>query len=315
MYFFKKNLSAKTFISCLVILFIPAFAGHSLFLESNNLVSQLSPSPFLYFTGNTMVFLVEKKSQQFFILQVNDSSFTVIKQYTCSTGKVSGNKYQAGDLKTPEGVYFIREEKDSTRLALIYGAGAFVLDYPNVFDEINNKNGHGIWIHGTNEPERIKNSNDTQGCVVLNNEDYIDLGQYVKLHITPVLIVDELLYRQKQFINHDKNNVLSFLSSWQKSWQERDIEAYMECYDRSFKLNYMNWQEYKKYKNYIFNSTQNIQVQLTNFQILFEMEHYVINFNQTYKADDYVDYGIKQLYLVKRNDKYQIIKEVWTELD
>ncbi|HPG39267.1 MAG TPA: L,D-transpeptidase family protein [bacterium] len=311
----NKKLYQKVLFLCIVILFIPALAGNNLLLDGDYHASQLSPSPFLHFTGNSIVFLVEKKSQQFFILQVNDTAFSVIKQYSCSTGKVSGNKNEAGDLKTPEGIYFIIEEKDSSRLSLIYGAGAFVLDYPNAFDQLNKKNGHGIWIHGTNEPERIKNSNDTQGCVVLNNEDYKDLGQFVKPHITPVLIVNELLYRQKQFINQDKNNIMSFLDNWQRNWQDRNIEGYMQCYAANFTLNFMNWQEYHDYKNYIFNTTQSIDVEFSNLQIICEMEQYVVNFYQTYKADGYIDYGIKQLYLQKDNDQYHIIKEVWTRLN
>jgi murein L,D-transpeptidase YafK len=311
----KKNLFKKIITSCLVILFIPAFAGNNILLESETQAGKLSPSPFLHFTGTTTVFLVEKKSQQFFILQLTDSTFSIIKQYTCSTGKVSGNKYQAGDLKTPESIYFIREEKDSGKLSSIYGAGAYVLDYPNAFDEINKKNGHGIWIHGTNEPERIKNSNDTKGCVVLNNDDYKDLGKYVQLHITPVLIVDELLYRQKQFIDLDKNNILSFLEKWRQSWNSKDIDTYMQCYAKTFHLNFMDWQEYRNYKNYIFNTTQNIDIQFSNIQVFCESENVVINFFQTYRTEQLVDYGVKQLYLLKENDQYQIIKEVWTKLE
>ncbi|MBN2411333.1 L,D-transpeptidase family protein [candidate division KSB1 bacterium] len=314
----KQFIPAFTYtIIIFLILFIPTFAGEEITLDKILVSNDYLPAPFLYFNSNrddNYFFLVEKRSQQFFVMRIVDSSCQVITHFTCSTGKVSGDKNEVGDLKTPEGVYFIRSEKETGTLAPVYGAGAYVLDYPNGFDQIYKKNGYGIWIHGTNEPDRIKNSNDTKGCIVLVNEDFKELKKYVKLNITPVLIVNELMFRKKQYVIDDKNSVLSFLQKWENSWETMSLDDFIDCYSNKFYSNNMNKKAFKSYKKRVFKQYEKIDVQLSDIQIFSDQSHFVITFYQLYQADFYNDFGIKQLYIINEENKLRIIKEVWTEL-
>ena len=275
-----------------------------------------APYPFIHLDckqPDQNILLVEKRSQTLFVLRAVDSTLYVEKKYVCSTGKVHGDKRVEGDLKTPEGIYFIRGIKTPQELAAIYGAGALVLDYPNGFDKLNKKNGHGIWIHGTDEPERIENSKDTKGCVVLKNSDFIDLESYIKTDQTPVIIVEELLYRNIGYLQSDKTEVVNFLDKWKGSWENKDIQTFMTCYSHDFVFENMNFNAYRAYKNRLFQQYNQIHLNLSNVQVFRKDSGYVINFYQDYETENYRDFGIKQLYIVKKNDTLQIIREIWSE--
>ncbi|UCC39414.1 MAG: L,D-transpeptidase [Candidatus Aminicenantes bacterium] len=258
--------------------------------------------------------MVEKRSQRLFVLNKQKDSIVAERSYLCSTGKVSGNKKRSGDLKTPEGIYFLNEKIDSSALPPKYGAGAYVLDYPNGFDQIIKRKGYGIWIHGTNEPERLEKSMDTRGCVIVKDEDFIDLAQYVELYKTPVVIVDEVQYRNIEYVNRDKKETMEFLENWKVSWQSKSLENYIKLYSKDFRRKKMNIQSYRSYKKRLFRKYDWIKLRLSNIQIFRNPQYIVINFIQEYSADTYSDFGVKQLFLIKENNSFRIIKENWTEI-
>ncbi len=303
----------------LVLVLLSIVSAHSATFEYGTRFNKnelYAPLPFLHLDCNKSseyLFLVEKRSQSFLVLKAVDSTLFVEKQYVCSTGKVRGDKNVVGDLKTPEGIYFIRDEKDKQYLAPIYGAGAFVLDYPNGFDKMKKKNGYGIWIHGTDEPERIQNSNDTKGCVVLENTDFNDVSQYVTIDQTPVVIVDEIYFRNQNFVEADKLEIVNFLQKWKKSWENQNIGTFIDCYSKQFHFDGMNYYAYKAYKNRLFKQYKDIAVDLYNIQIFKDDVNYVANFYQDYSTENYKDSGIKQLYIIKENDSFKIVREVWNE--
>lgn len=308
----------------LKLLFLIVLSSHVLSqtatLEKNQGLRQqediYSPSPILYLDceqQDNYIFLIEKRGQTFYVLKAVDTTYQVERTFICSTGKVSGDKIKSGDKKTPEGIYFIREKKEPKSLAPIYGAGAFVLDYPNSFDAMTKKNGHGIWIHGTDLPERIQNSNDTNGCVVLVNEDFNSLCEYVSLNQTPVIIVDEVLYRNQKYVYSDKLELIRFLNQWRSSWENRNIDAFMDCYSGIFKQEHMKKRAYRNYKARMFKQYNEISLVFGDIQIFRDKNKYVISFYQEYTTENYNDFGIKQLYILKENNHLEIIKETWHE--
>lgn len=190
--------SAKSFkvfvlaLSFIMVSVLPAINGTSLNTLS---ATQTTPAPDelsaifniavaqepLYFI------LVEKKHQRLRVLEYTDE-LRVIVDYPCATGEIFGNKEITGDLKTPEGIYFITRIFRDDEIT-IFGDKAFHLDYPNFFDQEAGRNGYGIYIHGTN---RELTSKSTKGCVTLANSDLADLESYLKQEVTPVVIVQEI---------------------------------------------------------------------------------------------------------------------------
>ncbi len=131
--------------------------------------------------------LIEKKKQRLLVLRY-DGVLQMVASFTCATGENPGKKKISGDSRTPEGIYFITKIFEDSKVT-IFGDRALHLDYPNIFDKLSNRNGDGIYIHGTNKKLA---ANSTNGCVTLTNDDLASLVQYLDMMVTPVVIIDDL---------------------------------------------------------------------------------------------------------------------------
>ena len=97
--------------------------------------------------AETNVVLVDKSVKRLYIARLSNNGMEVIQEFPILTGRVDGNKIKQGDEKTPEGVYYVLSYSSGEDLvkrygeyALIYGAGSFPLNYPNIVDRIEKKN-------------------------------------------------------------------------------------------------------------------------------------------------------------------------------
>ena len=141
--------------------------------------------------------LVDKKTNLLHLAHYeNDDSFKVIKTYHTTTGKVKGDKELEGDLKTPEGVYQFTNKLFPPSIKPKFGTMAFYVNYPNAYDQIAGCTGNNIMLHGTDAPERLKKDFDSEGCVVLQNEDLKEVERSIQVRLTPFMIFDDL---QPQF--------------------------------------------------------------------------------------------------------------------
>jgi len=137
--------------------------------------------------------LVNKTRQTLQVLKHN-GRLQIIEEYPCATGENPGTKSVSGDACTPEGVYFITKIYKDNKIS-IFGKRAFHLDYPNIFDALNGRNGNGIYIHGTNK-KLIPFS--TNGCITMRNIDLDHLVKYLDRQATPVVIVQDMEQLQHQ---------------------------------------------------------------------------------------------------------------------
>jgi murein L,D-transpeptidase YafK len=131
--------------------------------------------------------LVNKDSQQLQVLKHN-GSLKVVAQFPCATGEKPGTKVKSGDACTPEGVYFITKIFKDKKIS-VFGTRAFHLDYPNIFDSLDGRDGDGIYLHGTNKKLM---PHSTNGCITMKNEDLDQLVRYLDKEETPVVIVQDL---------------------------------------------------------------------------------------------------------------------------
>lgn len=127
--------------------------------------------------------IVDKGKREFFYLEKNGEKITRL-HYPSIHGEIEGDKQTEGDLKTPEGVYFVRGKIQVPLDFEMYGDHAYALNYPNPIDRLRGKTGGGIWIHSKGEP--IKGQ-VTQGCVAIDLEHIKTLDTYLKPG-TPVII-------------------------------------------------------------------------------------------------------------------------------
>ncbi len=167
------------------------------------------PSALVHIDDGVTPIIVDKSRHR---LTIYTSGGEVIKSYRVTTGKVKGDKLVRGDLKTPEGVFFFNELIDGKDLPSRYGVMAIPMDYPNPVDKLGKKTGSGIWLHGTDDPARILRPRDSKGCVVVTNEDMLDIASYINLARTPIVVVKEAGYISAAEKEGIKRDVLKFLT-------------------------------------------------------------------------------------------------------
>ncbi len=130
---------------------------------------------------------VSKQDRRLYLLEATEN-FNIANAFASIHGEVEGPKELEGDLRTPEGVYFvttqIRMELDFEE----YGSGAYALNYPNPIDIIRERTGYGIWIHSKGSGIAGQN---TQGCVAVDLDDFAYISDYLP-NGTPVVLANDI---------------------------------------------------------------------------------------------------------------------------
>jgi murein L,D-transpeptidase YafK len=269
------------------------------------------------------VIVVEKSTHRLFVYKNENGFPKLIETYKVATGQIKGNKKVQGDKKTPEGIYRFQVFHSAKDLidrygetGLIYGAGAFTLNYPNIIDRRAGKTGGGIWLHSTDDDKRVDKGLDSRGCVVAVDADLKLISRYIDLLNTPAVIVQNLEYLSEKTWKKNKNEIMNVVNTWHKSWQSKDFKTYISQYSPSFyNARKGGYQQYKAYKRAVFSRTDSPQIDIRNLSILQYNNYAVVTMEQDYKSDIIQDIGKKILYL-EQNDSYEwkIIAENWYSL-
>lgn len=269
------------------------------------------------------VIVAEKSTHQIHLFE-NDGSYPkYIKTFHMASGKKMGNKIFQGDYRTPEGVYFftdfIPREKLLERYGKegeIYGAGAFVMDYPNAIDQRRGKSGGGIWLHSTNDETRIEKGLDSRGCLVTSNNDLKTLSQYIELNRTTVVVVHDMHFLKEDAWNLARKQITDALNQWAQAWQEEDLDKYMAFYHPTeFRDSKGNFKQFSEYKKAVFKNPGKPQIEISEVSIISPSDYVMVTFKQYYKSETINDTGKKTLYL-KRDEFYdwKIVSENWARL-
>jgi len=273
----------------------------------------LMPSNFLKWGkwGADYAVLVDKANQKVMLYR-SDNLFEPEKVYQCSTGENGGRKSVINDKKTPEGIYYFMNIYTKESLSPIYGSMALPLDYPNIFDVKEGRNGYGIWFHGLNKPLK---ANDTSGCVALVNKDIEDLASYITLNNTPVIISSSIIMASQEELEKKAKEISDIIQGWKDSWQNKDIEKYMSYYSRSFISGGKNWAQLKEYKTRLAKKYKEISVEIDDLGILTNDNVVIASFNQRYRTPVFESSGKKRLYITKNSDEWKIIGETFSIAD
>jgi murein L,D-transpeptidase YafK len=208
------------------------------FYPGNSSAASL-PGALIRIPGNGKAIIVEKKSQMIYVYSEKKGIDSPIFQAPCSTGKNPGFKTRVGDKRTPEGVYFLKDEFEDRYLTPVYGKKAFPSDYPNFLDLRLGKQGSGIWIHGT---DKILKPMDSNGCIVLENKNIIALSNYIHLDATPLIIVEQIDYASKNTLMRTRKKIDRFLEKWTKALAAQSYHTYLSFYDPSYLPNISWWE-------------------------------------------------------------------------
>jgi murein L,D-transpeptidase YafK len=293
---------------CLFVFLVAAqWDGFSIALATKPPAEKV-PSPLLKWPekGSEYAILVDKSQQKVFVYH-RDNPYRPHRTYTCSTGENQGPKLRENDRKTPEGVYFFVRAFEKRELLPIYGSRAYALDYPNVMDRREGKNGHGIWFHGLNKPLKPR---DTNGCVALENPDIDDLANFIRIDDTPVIVSETIEMVAPSEMEKEREEVVRIIETWRTSWERKDVDKYMALYSPDFTSSGKNWQQWKEHKARLAKQYKKIKVDVQNLRILQNDGLVLASFIQKYSNEYFSSSGVKTLYL-RHGSRLRIIGETF----
>ncbi|MBU2497862.1 MAG: L,D-transpeptidase, partial [Proteobacteria bacterium] len=302
------------FLSFLFLLLVQVLYPHMAEATKEGVGKQeLVPASILRWpeNGSDHAILVDKSKQKTFVYH-RDDLYHPVKTFVCSTGENDGPKYQMNDRKTPEGVYFFTGSYEQKTLSPIYGSRAFPIDYPNPMDKKEGKNGYGIWFHGLNKPLKPR---DTNGCIALENKDIEELGSYIVIGETPVVISAQIEMVGPEELEEGAEALLKTLEAWREAWEVKEIDRYMSFYSSQFSSSSMDWHQWKQYKEHVAKKYGGINVEIDNLRI-FKNDGLVVSmFNQKYSTAGFHSEGEKTLFLRQNSKEWKIIGEFFKAAD
>ena len=235
-----------------------------------------------------------------------------LHRFRIAIGKAQGDKEREGDNKTPEGIYFTQAVIEDPGVPQKYGPRAIPLNFPNPIDKLFGKTGHGIWLHGAGDDQRIEASNVTEGCVAFYNADILRLTNWLKPFQAGIVISTDM---EKINQADDVQAVMLATKAWAQAWAQRNTSQYLDFYHSSFEHNKMNRQAYGEYKSKVFTSYKEIEVKIDQIRIASHPKYAVAIMNQDFRGDRrFSAIGRKLLYWQKQNDgKWAIAREIYED--
>lgn len=143
---------------------------------------------------------VDASRSRLYLFENGEHGLKLVDDFYVSVGKQGVDKLVEGDQKTPLGLYFITGQIDRKALEDRFGAGALPLNYPNAYDRTRGRTGKGILLHGVSSASYSRPPQDSDGCVVLANEDLLGLSTRLPQRDTPVLITRRIEWRTPEAV-------------------------------------------------------------------------------------------------------------------
>jgi len=263
------------------------------------------------------VILVDKKTHNLYLANYRDEGYEILKTYKATLGKVKGDKEDEGDLKTPEGIYPLTQYLTPPTLKPKFGIMAFYVGYPNFFDKMAGYTGNDIMLHATDNPERLKKAFDSEGCIVLRNEELQELRPFIKVNLTPILIFSELTEEFKKPTGDQA--LIDFFNRWIHAWETKEISQYIDSYHSEFEQDGKNKEQWRDYKNTLNLKYSRIEVKPEKVQYFRHPKYSMIQFVQNYKSylahgrPGHVSRGTKSIWVAEEDGKMKIIAEDFTQ--
>lgn len=225
--------------------------------------------------------------------------FDLIKTMEVSIGKEGIGKNVEGDNKTPIGVYRIVSYLTNTQLDDFYGHAAYPINYPNAWDRLHNRTGYGIWLHA--EPvgtfDKTRPYLDSNGCVVMSNNDIDELSQYLDVGYTYFVSTPKMKMTSADEIKKIREKIYARMHGWEKAWESKDAENYLSYYSKAFNNLEKDWTAWSHYKKRVNGSKKFIDIGFSDVGIYAypnEENLYWVEFYQSYRSSNYRSRGWKR---------------------
>jgi len=269
------------------------------------------PAPLLQLAPNQMhALLIDTSRSRLFVFANDLGRPRYVTDFYISLGRNGIEKQREGDQKTPIGVYTLLPMKD--KLPDFYGPGAYPLNYPNEWDRINGRDGHGIWLHGTPSETYARPPWATDGCVVLTNEDLARLRRYVDVTRTPVVIGQVVQWQPPEQWQAERDSVLAALERWKSDWESLDTPRYLANYSRNFRSENRDYASWSAKKRQVNAGKKWVKVGLRDVSI-FEYpgtpDLMMVSFEQDYRSNNMSKRTSKRQFWAREGGQWRIVHE------
>ena len=262
--------------------------------------------------------LVDKSKNRLYVFERStpDQPPHLLRDFYVSTGKRNGNKETAGDLRTPEGVYFITSEIPDTKLPEKYGVVAFPTNYPNALDRHLGKTGEGIWLHGTDKIYYSRPPMDSEGCVAMTNLDLSTIRNLIVPGVTPIVIAENVQWVDRHTWEATREQLLSTVEQWRHDWESMDVDSYLSHYAEDFWGGGYTYKKWAAYKRQVAAQKTYQKISLNNLSLFYYPREasggkdiVVARFRQDYQSNNFNGETRKHLYLEKEQGRWKIVYE------
>ena len=236
-----------------------------------------------------------------------------VRSFPISIGKQGYGKTVEGDLRTPVGIYRITSTLTDEQLDDFYGRAAYPLNYPNVWDRLNQYTGSGIWLHGEASDKKMRPPRDSDGCIVLSNNAIQEIADYLQPGYTKVVTVPSIDWVSPQQILDARGQLKTAIDGWLTAWRSREHDDYIDYYARDFSDTEKNFQQWDVYKRRVNGAKRFIDVRLSDLGLYAYpgQENLVMaEFYQNYRSDSFRSRGWKrQLWRLDADGQWRILFE------
>lgn len=254
--------------------------------------------------------LADASRARLYLFENVDGEPRLKQDFYMTIGRNGTDKRVEGDKRTPIGVYHITSRLPRTQLADLYGSGAFPLNYPNAWDQVQKRGGHGIWLHGVPSDTYSRPPRSSDGCVAITNPDLNELSQYIQVGITPIVIVDRADWVSREEWERSRAQLRNALDQWQDNWQGRDASRFLGHYADEF-LEANGGRIWAENKRRNIENKAWIKVDLRDVSLFLypngEMAY--AEFTQDYASDRLASVSNKQIYWKRQDQQWRIVLE------
>lgn len=230
-----------------------------------------------------------------------------------SIGKNGFGKQEEGDRKTPVGIYRLTSFLPDDNLIDYYGFGAYPLNYPNVLDRRSGRTGSGIWLHGLPKDVSTRPLQDSDGCVVIDNDSFLAMEPYITTGITHVVLSEAgIAWAPAGQVVNRREALEQAFHAWRKAWSAKDNAAYLSWYAHDFSDFIRNKRQWSEYKSRVNDGKRWIEVQASQVSFFADQVHpdlVTVRYYQQYTSNNYNWRGWKEQLWRETDAGWRIVYE------
>lgn len=251
------------------------------------------------------VFVADIGSARILRYDKTDDGLVVAHNAYLSIGENGAGKRRAWDRRTPLGIYFVIDQLDTSRLHDKYGIGAFPLDYPNAVDQLRERTGSGIWVHGVESGAGRRPRHDTDGCLALPNEDLAALEPSFVPNTTPVIVTPSIERRDADEREALVRALRLRLAEWEFAQESRNVDRYVALYAPDFGYRGLAFEDWASFRAAALERHRTLSIDVADLLLLadpVEPDLYLARFRHTVRTDDRTTVTTKRLYWQRQED-------------